>query len=137
MQTFNFIKSWQVACLYLVLIACDTFSQILFKAASIDIGPASLSSWASFFGFVEALLFQPTLAAGLLLLLIAFCCWMLLISHADLSKAHLISCTAYATVPLCSVFIFSDYLSNNQLLGILLITLGAAISSIETSTSVE
>lgn len=130
-STCNPVSSWQVAVLYLVLIACDTFSQILFKSASVDVGQASLESWSSFLGFVVALLHQPALAAGLVLLLMAFCCWMLLISRTDLSKAHLISCIAYATVPLCSVYVFSDHISTQQLLGIALITAGAGISSMD------
>lgn len=117
--------------LYLVLIACDTFSQILFKSASVEVGQASLESWSSLLGFVVALLHQPALAGGLVLLLMAFCCWMLLISRTDLSKAHLISCIAYATVPLCSVYVFSDHISTQQLLGIALITAGAGISSMD------
>lgn len=122
---------WQVVGLYLLLIACDTFSQILFKSASVDVGQASLESWSSFLDFVVALLHQPALAVGLLLLLMAFCCWMLLISRTDLSKAHLISCIAYATVPLCSVYIFADHISTQQMLGITLITVGAGISSMD------
>lgn len=128
-STCNPVHAWQVAALYLLLIACDTFSQILFKSASVGVGQASLNSWSSFLNFVGALLHQPALAAGLLLLLVAFCCWMLLISRTDLSKAHLISCIAYATVPLCSVYVFSEHISTQQVLGIALITLGAGISS--------
>jgi drug/metabolite transporter (DMT)-like permease len=122
---------WQVAGWYLLLIACDTFSQVLFKSASVDVGPASLENWASFTRFVVALLHQPALGLGLLLLLMAFCSWMLLIARTDLSKAHLISCIAYATVPLCSVYLFSEHISSQQMLGIALITVGAAISSID------
>lgn len=122
---------WQLAGLYLLLIVCDTLSQILFKSASVGVGQASLENWASFMGFVVALLQQPALGIGLLLLLMAFCCWMLLISRTDLSKAHLISCIAYATVPLCSVYVFSEHISTQQMLGITLITVGAGISSID------
>lgn len=122
---------WQLASLYLLLIVCDTLSQILFKSASVGVGQASLENWASFMEFVVALLQQPALGIGLLLLLMAFCCWMLLISRTDLSKAHLISCIAYATVPLCSVYVFSEHISTQQMLGITLITVGAGISSID------
>lgn len=125
------VSPWQMAGVYLLLIACDTFSQILFKSASVDVGQASLDSWESFLSFVAALLHQPALGGGLLLLLLAFCCWMLLISRTDLSKAHLISCIAYATVPLASVYIFSDHISPQQMMGIALITVGAGVSSID------
>lgn len=125
-NTFNS----RIAGLYLLLITCDTFSQVLFKAASVDAGTASLESWRGFLDFVLAVLLQPALGAALLLLLIAFGCWMLLIAHTELSKAHLISCIAYATVPVCSVFFFGDQLHTREMIGISLITIGAAISSL-------
>jgi len=125
------VSSLQLGGCYLLLIICDTFSQILFKSASVDVGQASLESWASFGSFVAALLHQPALGVGLLLLLLAFACWMQLISRTDLSKAHLISCIAYATVPVCSVFIFSDHISPQQMLGISLITVGAGVSALD------
>lgn len=130
MKTLTRTSNASVVWLFSLLIFCDTFSQVLFKMASLEVGAASLESWQSFLAFAGSLLLQPALVGGVMLLLVAFCCWMLLMSRTDLSKAHLISGIAYATVPLVSVYLFAEHLSPSQIMGIGLITLGATISSL-------
>lgn len=115
---------------YGLLIACDTSSQLLFKTAAGHVGAASMQSWPAFLDFIVQLLQQPALLAGGLSLLLAFACWMWLMARAELSQAHLISCLVYATVPLCSVWLFAETVSRQQVLGIALITTGAALSAL-------
>lgn len=128
-STYNTTASWQWLLVYSVLIVCDTASQCLFKAAALHTGPASLDHWPAFVDFILTMLQQPALLAGVLSLLLAFGCWMWLMARAELSRAHLISCLVYASVPLCSVLLFAESISDTQLLGIALITAGAALSA--------
>ena len=120
--------AWAIPLLFVLLIACDTFSQVLFKYASLDIGEASLDSWPHFMAFVHGMLRQPAMSLGLLLLLGAFVCWMLLIARIELSRAHLMSCVVYATVPAVSALVFGDVITASQCAGILLISVGAWVA---------
>lgn len=121
--------SWDIPAIFLLLLCCDTLSQILFKYASVDIGPAPLSNLGQYFKFVLTLSKQPSIVWGVLLLLVSFLCWMALISRVDLSKAHLVSCIAYATVPGISILFLKESVNHIQILGIALIVAGALIAS--------
>jgi drug/metabolite transporter (DMT)-like permease len=47
----------------------------------------------------------------------------------DLSKAQLMNSLVYVTVPLASIFFLGETIAMQQLMGILLISLGALIAS--------
>lgn len=121
--------SWDIPILFLLLLGCDSFSQVLFKYASVDLGPVSLVSINQYLQFIFNLIRQPQLLFGLLLLVVAFICWMALITKIELSKAHLISCICYGIVPILSVVIFKEKINLSQLIGILVIVIGAIIAS--------
>ena len=66
---------------------------------------------------------------GIIAIVIAFFTWLAVIAKIDLSKAHLITCLAYGTVPLSSMWLLHETVSAKQLIGICLIIAGAFIAS--------
>jgi multidrug transporter EmrE-like cation transporter len=121
--------SWDILVIFLLLLCSDTLSQVLFKYASVDLGPAPLSDLSQYLRFVFILSRRPSIVFGVLLLLVSFFCWMALISRIDLSKAHLVSCIAYATVPAISILLFKESVNHIQMVGIVSIVAGALIAS--------
>ena len=66
---------------------------------------------------------------GIMFVLIAFFSWLAILSKVDLSKAQLMNSLVYVTVPLASIFFLGETIQMIQMLGILLISLGALIAS--------
>ena len=66
---------------------------------------------------------------GIMFVLIAFFSWLAILSKVDLSKAQLMNSLVYVTVPLASIFFLGETIQTIQMLGILLISLGALIAS--------
>lgn len=121
---------WDMITMFVVLLFCDTVAQILFKKATLNIGEIPLDSIEHLIVYLIQLCQNIYLWLGVFAMVISFFSWLAVISKIDLSKAHLITCLAYGTVPICSFLLFNEMISFKQFTGVVLIVIGAYIASI-------
>ncbi len=129
MKVVSLKKHWDIIAMFGVLLCCDTLAQIFFKIGANSNGEIPLNSPQVLFTYVVNLSHNIYVLLGVISIAIAFFTWLAVIAKIDLSKAHLITCLAYGTVPLSSMWLLNEAISTKQLLGICLIILGAFIAS--------
>lgn len=122
-------KHWDIIAMFGVLLCCDTLAQIFFKIGANSIGEISLNNTKTLLTFIINLSQNIYVLFGFISIVIAFFTWLAVIAKIDLSKAHLITCIAYGTVPLGSMWLLDEAISTKQLIGICFIILGAFIAS--------
>lgn len=129
MKVVTLKKHWDIIAMFGVLLCCDTLAQIFFKIGANSIGEISLNNTKTLLTFIINLSQNIYVLFGFISIVIAFFTWLAVIAKIDLSKAHLITCLAYGTVPLGSMWLLDETISTKQLIGICFIILGAFIAS--------
>ena len=129
MKVVTLKKHWDIIAMFGVLLCCDTLAQIFFKIGANSIGEISLNNTKTLLTFITNLSQNIYVLFGVISIVIAFFTWLAVIAKIDLSKAHLITCLAYGTVPLGSMWLLDETISTKQLIGICFIILGAFIAS--------
>lgn len=129
LHTKKTIRS-ELILLFSILLLCDTATQLLFKRGVNDLGEISLDNIYDLQVYIWGIFNNYYVWFGVLSMAIAFFCWLAVISKVDLSKAHLITCLAYGTVPISSILVLHETINLKQFLGVILICVGAYISSI-------
>ena len=122
-------NNWDIVAMFAVLLCCDTGAQLFFKIAADETGKISFYSLKALSSYLINLAQNPNTIMGMIAIAIAFFTWLAIIAKIDLSKAHLITCLAYGTVPLSSMLLLHESISFKQFTGILLIILGAFVAS--------
>ena len=122
-------KHWDIIFMFGVLLCCDTLAQIFFKRAANEVGEIPLSSVQVLLSYLVNLSHSYYVLLGIVSIIIAFLTWLAVIAKIDLSKAHLITCLAYGTVPLSSIWLLNETISIKQFIGICLIISGAFIAT--------
>ena len=112
-----------------LLLCCDTLAQIFFKIGANSNGEIPLSNSRVLLTYLLNLSQNIYILFGVISIAVAFFIWLAVIAKIDLSKAHLITCLAYGTVPLTSMWLLNETVSTKQLAGICIIVLGAFIAS--------
>ena len=115
--------------LFLLFILCDTATQIFLKKGATHLGEIPLDQFSHVLRYIFNILTNMNIMTGIVFVLIAFFSWLAILSKVDLSKAQLINALVYVTVPLASIFFLGETIHMTQMIGILLITLGALIAS--------
>ena len=126
---------WDIIAMFVVLLCCDTAAQLLFKKATLSVGEIPLDSIKHLIAYLIQLSQNIDIWLGVVAIAIAFFSWLAVISKIDLSKAHLITCLAYGTVPLCSFWLLNELISLKQLTGIIMIAIGAYVASMSEKSS--
>ena len=121
---------WDIIAMFIVLLCCDTAAQLFFKKATLNTGEIPLDSLGHLTKYLIQLSQNVDIWLGIIAIAIAFFSWLAVISKIDLSKAHLITCLAYGTVPICSYWFLNEMISLMQLLGIIMIVLGSYVATI-------
>ena len=121
-------KHWDIVALFAVLLCCDTLSQIFFKIGATSTGEIPLNNFSETLDYVVQLSHNIYVLFGIVSILLAFFTWLAIIAKIDLSKAHLITCLAYGTVPLSSMWLLNETVNTTQLLGICLIIMGTFVA---------
>ena len=122
-------ENLEVFFLFLLFIICDTATQIFLKKGATNLGEIPLDEVSHIFLYVWNILTNFNIMVGVMFVLIAFFSWLAILSKVDLSKAQLMNSLVYVTVPLASIFFLGETIAMQQLMGILLISLGALIAS--------
>jgi drug/metabolite transporter (DMT)-like permease len=122
-------ENLEVFFLFLLFILCDTATQIFLKKGATNLGEIPLDEVSHIFLYVWNILTNFNIMVGVMFVLIAFFSWLAILSKVDLSKAQLMNSLVYVTVPLASIFFLGETIAMQQLMGILLISLGALIAS--------
>ena len=122
-------ENLEVFFLFLLFILCDTATQIFLKKGATNLGEIPLDEVSHTFLYVWNILTNFNIMVGIMFVLIAFFSWLAILSKVDLSKAQLMNSLVYVTVPLASIFFLGETIAMQQLMGILLISLGALIAS--------
>lgn len=131
MRTENIRKiHWDMIAMFVVLLFCDTAAQLFFKKATLNVGEIPFDSVKHLTEYLIQLSQDINVWLGVASIAIAFFSWLAVISKIDLSKAHLITCLAYGTVPICSFWLLNEIISVEQLAGIIMIVMGAYVASI-------
>ena len=99
-------------------IVLDTVQQILWKQAAGTIDTHSFSS------AVSTVVQNPSCLVVVAILPVQLWNWLRVLDRADLSYAMPITAMSYATVGICSFFIFGERLQLPQIFGIALIIVG-------------
>lgn len=120
---------WDVIAMFAVLLLCDTAAQLFFKTAVIHLGEFPTDNFQAAWDYLLSLSGNLMVLSGAGTLVIAFFTWLAIIARVDLSKAHPATCLSFGTVTLCSTWLLHEPFSTKQALGVLLIMLGAYISS--------
>lgn len=119
----------EVFFLFVLFILCDTATQIFLKKGATNLGEIPLDEVSHIFLYVLSILTNVNIVIGVVFVLIAFFSWLAILSKVDLSKAQLMNSLVYVTVPLASIFFLGETIVTEQLMGIILISLGALIAS--------
>jgi drug/metabolite transporter (DMT)-like permease len=122
-------ESLEIFFLFLLFILCDTATQIFLKKGATNLGEIPLDQLSHVLLYVINILTNVNIMMGVMFVLIAFFSWLAILSKVDLSKAQLMNSLVYVTVPLASIFFLGETIHMTQMLGILLISLGALIAS--------
>lgn len=125
---YNAIQ-WDVIAMFALLLLCDTAAQLFFKTAVIGLGEFPTDNLHTALLYAASLAANQMVLFGVVALVIAFFTWLAIIARVDLSKAHPATCLSFGTVTLCSTWLLHEPFTLKQALGVLLIMLGAYISS--------
>ncbi len=128
-QKLKMKENLEVFFLFVLFILCDTATQIFLKKGATNIGEIPLDQANHVLVYVLNILTNVNIMIGIMFVLIAFFSWLAILSKVDLSKAQLMNSLVYVTVPLASIFFLGETIQTIQMLGILLISLGALIAS--------
>jgi drug/metabolite transporter (DMT)-like permease len=128
-QKLKVKENLEVFFLFVLFILCDTATQIFLKKGATNVGEIPLDEVSHIFLYVLSILTNVNIVIGVMFVLIAFFSWLAILSKVDLSKAQLMNSLVYVTVPLASVFFLGETIVTEQLMGIILISLGALIAS--------
>jgi len=128
-QKLKMKENLEVFFLFVLFILCDTATQIFLKKGATNIGEIPLDQANHVLVYVLNILTNVNIMIGIMFVLIAFFSWLAILSKVDLSKAQLMNSMVYVTVPLASIFFLGETIQTIQMLGILLISLGALIAS--------
>ena len=128
-QKLKVKENLEVFLLFVLFILCDTATQIFLKKGATNVGEIPLDEVSHIFLYVLSILTNANIVIGVMFVLIAFFSWLAILSKVDLSKAQLMNSLVYVTVPLASVFFLGETIAMQQFIGIILISLGALISS--------
>ncbi len=120
---------WGILALFALLLLWDTAAQLFFKLGANALGEFPMDSLATIVRYTGQLAANGYVLLGVCSLLLAFMTWLLIIAKIDLSKAHPISSLVYGTVALCSALVLQEPLTLLQGLGVLLIIIGAYITT--------
>ena len=129
LQKLKIKMNVEVFFLFLLFILCDTATQIFLKKGATHLGEIPLDQFSHVLRYIFNILTNMNIMTGIVFVLIAFFSWLAILSKVDLSKAQLINALVYVTVPLASIFFLGETIHMTQMIGILLITLGALIAS--------
>ena len=129
LQKLKIKTNIEVFFLFLLFILCDTATQIFLKKGATHLGEIPLDQFSHVLRYIFNILTNMNIMTGIVFVLIAFFSWLAILSKVDLSKAQLINALVYVTVPLASIFFLGETIHMTQMIGILLITLGALIAS--------
>ena len=119
-------KTWG---LFAILLVLDTAAQIFFKFGAAARGPFPTDSGPAMLAYIGGLATNPFILGGIASLLGAFLLWLIIISQVDLSEAHPITCLVYGTVAIASAVFLGESFSWHQALGVVLIIVGAFVTS--------
>jgi len=120
---------WDVIAMFALLLLCDTAAQLFFKTAVTGLGEFPTDNLHAALLYAASLAANQMVLFGVVALVIAFFTWLAIIARVDLSKAHPATCLSFGTVTLCSTWLLHEPFTLKQALGVLLIMLGAYISS--------
>jgi drug/metabolite transporter (DMT)-like permease len=120
---------WGILALFALLLLWDTTAQLFFKLGANALGEFPMDSFAAVVHYTGQLATNGNVLLGAGSLLLAFFTWLVIIAQIDLSKAHPISSLVYGTVALASTLILQEPFTLRQGLGVLLIMIGAYITS--------
>ena len=128
-QKLKMKENLEVFFLFVLFILCDTATQIFLKKGATNLGEIPLDQANHILLYVFNILTNVNIMIGIMFVLIAFFSWLAILSKVDLSKAQLMNALVYVTVPLASVFFLGETILMQQMVGIILISLGALIAS--------
>jgi multidrug transporter EmrE-like cation transporter len=115
-----------------IAIGLDTIQQILWKQAAVAIDTSSFSS------ALTTVFRNPLCLVVIAILPVQLWNWLKVLDRADLSYAMPITAMSYATVGICSYFIFCERLQLTQIFGLGLIICGVwCIAQTEPTTERE
>jgi drug/metabolite transporter (DMT)-like permease len=123
------IENIEIVLLFLIFLVCDTTTQISLKMGAMRLGEPSFSEPHLFLNYLKDLIGNFYILTAIFFVSIAFLSWLAILSKVDLSKAQIMNSFVYVTVPLASVFFLGETIVTEQLMGIILISLGALIAS--------
>ena len=123
------IENIEIVSLFLIFLLSDTATQIFLKMGATHLGDPSFSDLDLFLNYLKDLVSNFYILTAIFFVIIAFSSWLAILSKVDLSKAQLMNALVYVTVPLASIFFLGETMTQLQVVGILLITLGAIIAS--------
>ena len=103
-------------------------AQLLLKKGMMSIGSLSISS-AGFLPFVQRVLFEPFVIAGLGCYVISVGIWMFVLSKCEVSFAYPFLSIGYVVTAVGGYYMFSESLTITRILGILTICLGVVLIS--------
>jgi multidrug transporter EmrE-like cation transporter len=108
--------------LWVAFIACETATQIAFKAASQSVEGMSFG-----LGFLQVALSTPTLWLTVLCYIATFILWMAVLMRMDLNRAFPLTALGYVTVPIFAFALFGEYLPAPRIAGIAVIIAGVIL----------
>jgi len=129
-QKLKIKENLEIFFLFLLFILCDTATQIFLKKGATNLGEIPLDQVSHIFLYILNILTNVNIMTGIAFVLIAFFSWLAILSKVDLSKAQLMNSLVYVTVPIASIFFLGETIVTEQLIGILLISLGALIATV-------
>ncbi|MGQ0502700.1 MAG: transporter [Panacagrimonas sp.] len=113
--------NWTTAALILVPLAISA-GQLLFKIASRTAGELSISS-------ILALFANPWFLSALVLYATATIAWVFVLRHVPVGRAYLFMSLSFIAVPFAAWAVLGEIPDVRQMVGVLVITAGIAISS--------
>lgn len=120
---------WDVIAMFAVLLLCDTAAQLFFKTAVIGLGEFPTDDLHAALLYAISLGSNQMVLLGAATMVLAFFTWLAIIARVDLSKAHPATSLSFGTVTLCSTWLLHEPFTLRQAIGVVLIMLGAYISS--------
>jgi multidrug transporter EmrE-like cation transporter len=112
----------RLVALWAAFIACETATQIAFKAASQAVEGVSFG-W----GFLQVALSTPTLWLTVLCYIATFILWMAVLMRMDLNRAFPLTALGYVTVPIFAFALFGEQLPALRVAGIAVIIAGVIL----------
>lgn len=110
-------------------LALTVYAQLIIKARAAVV--AAATEGAGRLPYLIGMFKDPGVLSGLAAAVLASASWTLAIQHAPLSLAYPFMALSFVLVPLMAVPLFGDALAPTQLLGILLIVTGIALTALK------